>query len=179
MTSPKYSVALLFTAALTATGQTATVVSSPASAGQAAFATISEIVRTLKADPSTNWSRVNIEALRQHLIDMDEVMLRAVVASNNVPGGVQLTITGSGRTAEAIKRMLTSHVASLDEIPDAASTVTVIANGVVLTVTARKASDEATVARIRGLGFAGLVTEGDHHPRHHLMLARGESMGHR
>src|SRR5690349_19552961 len=41
----------------------------PTQSGQAAFATISEIVRMLKADPKTDWSRVNIEALRQHLID--------------------------------------------------------------------------------------------------------------
>src|SRR5437763_2768602 len=41
----------------------------PTSPGQAAFGAISEIVRLLKADPNTDWSKVNIEALRQHLID--------------------------------------------------------------------------------------------------------------
>ena len=37
---------------------------------QAAFATIADIVRKLKADSTTDWSKVNIEALRQHLIDI-------------------------------------------------------------------------------------------------------------
>jgi hypothetical protein len=43
----------------------------PASSGQDAFGAISEIVRMLKANPRTDWSRVNIEALRQHLIDIE------------------------------------------------------------------------------------------------------------
>jgi hypothetical protein len=31
----------------------------------------------LEADPKTDWSKVNISALREHLIDMDEVTMRA------------------------------------------------------------------------------------------------------
>ena len=49
--------------------------------GQAAFAAIQEIVSVLLADPQTDWDKVNIEALRQHLIDMDNVTLRAKVAA--------------------------------------------------------------------------------------------------
>src|SRR5438552_18068577 len=39
----------------------------PKSPGQAAYAAIGEVVRLLEADPRTDWSRVNVEALRQHL----------------------------------------------------------------------------------------------------------------
>ena len=46
-------------------------------AGQDAFGTIQEIVRILEADPTTDWSKVNIAALREHLIDMNEVTLHA------------------------------------------------------------------------------------------------------
>ena len=35
--------------------------------GQDAFAAIQEIVEILAADPKTDWSKVNIDALRQHL----------------------------------------------------------------------------------------------------------------
>jgi hypothetical protein len=42
-------------------------------------------------------------------------------------------------------------------------------------MTAAKAGHEA---RIRGLGFFGMLTEGVHHQRHHLMLARGADVGH-
>ncbi|MFX5914869.1 hypothetical protein ABTE45_18800, partial [Acinetobacter baumannii] len=53
----------------------------PTQPGQSAFAAILEIVALLEADPATDWSKVNIEALRQHLIDMDNVTLRADVKS--------------------------------------------------------------------------------------------------
>jgi hypothetical protein len=36
------------------------------------------------------------------------------------------------------------------------------------------------VARIRGLGFIGLLVQGGHHGPHHLAMARGEMpAGHR
>ena len=50
----------------------------PVIPGQEAFGTIQEIVRTLEADPKTDWSKVDIAALREHLIDMDEVTMRAI-----------------------------------------------------------------------------------------------------
>ena len=53
-------------------------ISSP---GQAAFGAIEEIVQKLEADPATDWSKVNIGALREHLIDMNEVTLRADAGS--------------------------------------------------------------------------------------------------
>jgi hypothetical protein len=48
-------------------------------AAQAAFATIADVVRKLTADSTTDWSKVNIEALRLHLIDMDDVVMRSAV----------------------------------------------------------------------------------------------------
>ena len=39
--------------------------------GQAAFGAMAEVVRTLEGDPATDWSKVDIERLRQHLIDMN------------------------------------------------------------------------------------------------------------
>lgn len=43
---------------------------------QSAFVAIQEIVWLQEANPKTDWSKVNIELLRQHLIDMDNVSLR-------------------------------------------------------------------------------------------------------
>ena len=48
----------------------------PTEAGQGAFAAIQEIVAILEADPDTDWSKVDIDALRQHLVDMNAVTLR-------------------------------------------------------------------------------------------------------
>ena len=71
----------------------------PASSGQAAFATISEVVRMLEADSTTDWSKVNVEALRQHLVDMDAVTMRSIVHQRNVDGGIEAEVTGTGATA--------------------------------------------------------------------------------
>lgn len=148
----------------------------PTSAGQAAFGAIGEVVRLLKADPATVWSSVNIEALRQHLIDMDELTMRSTVTQRPVTGGLEIVITGAGRTADAIKRMATNHGKMLGLMPEYAVKAVTLDNGARLTVTARTAADARTVALIRGLGFAGLFTEGDHHAPHHLLLARGAAV---
>jgi hypothetical protein len=150
----------------------------PTSPGQAAFGAIAEVVRMLDADPNTDWSRVNVEALRQHLIDMDEVTMRAVVTQRNVPGGLEMEVTGTGLAADAIKRMAINHSRMLDEQADYHASAQEIANGARITVTAKQPSDARMVARIRGLGFAGLMTEGDHHAAHHLALARGDADPH-
>lgn len=150
----------------------------PTQSGQAAFGAISEIVRMLEADPNTDWSRVNIEALRQHLIDMDDVTMHAVVSQRNVPGGVELTVTGSGRTAGAIKRMAANHTRMLDHESDYHAVAAERSDGALITVTAKDSSDSRLVARIRGLGFAGFMTEGEHHAAHHLAIARGDADPH-
>ena len=145
---------------------------------QAAYATIAEVVRVLEADSTTNWSTVNLEALRQHLIDMDNVTLRAVVKQRAVDGGMSADVTGSGATVGSIRRMLGMHASMLDQSEPYHAAVQEIANGVRFTVTAKRPSDAKLVTRIRGLGFAGLLTEGDHHARHHLALARGDMHAH-
>ena len=143
---------------------------------QAAFAAIQDIVKKLKADPATDWSKVNLEALRQHLIDMDNVVMRAAVKQTNVDGGVSLDITGTGDVAGAIKRMMTMHAEALTGEGNYVAKALDIESGVRLVVTAKDPSDAKAVAMVRGLGLIGLVTEGDHHAMHHMMLAKGEPM---
>jgi len=150
----------------------------PTMPGQAAFGAISEVVRMLKADPRTDWSRVNVEALRRHLIDMDDVTMHAVVAQRNVASGLEMEVTGTGNTAAAIKRMAVNHSKMLDQGTEYHVVAREIANGAVITVTSRDGSDARMVAQIRGLGFAGLMTEGDHHAAHHIALARGDTSPH-
>ena len=70
----------------------------PTLPGQDAFGAIQEIVRILDADPKTDWSKVDLEALRQHLIDMNEVTLHADAAPKQIDGGLEIAVTGSGRT---------------------------------------------------------------------------------
>jgi hypothetical protein len=150
----------------------------PTLPGQDAYAAIAEVVRILEADKATNWAKVDLEGLRQHLIDMNDVTLRSAVKQSPVPGGAVFDVTGEGRTAAAIRRMLTDHSRMLGRLPDYAATTEEIRGGARLTVRAKRPGDSATEARIRGLGFIGIMTVGAHHTMHHLAIARGDAGAH-
>lgn len=148
----------------------------PTLPGQDAFGAIQEIVRILESDPATDWSKVDLERLRQHLIDMNDVVLRSNVKPAVVPAGLAMEVTGAGRTQQAIRSMVIPHAVELDQMPQWSAKTERIPGGVRLTVKAKDPNDAKTIARIRGLGFIGLLTEGAHHQPHHLSMARGEEM---
>ena len=150
----------------------------PTMPGQDAFGAIAEIVRILEADPATDWSKVDIERLRQHLIDMNEVVLHSAVKQTPVAGGLTMEISGSGRTEQAIRAMVVPHAAELDRMPEWSATTVIIPGGVRLTVVAKRPDDTNLLARIGALGFAGLMTQGAHHQSHHLAMAKGAVAGH-
>ena len=145
----------------------------PTEPGQAAFGAIQEIVGILEADPHTDWSKVDIDALRQHLIDMDEVTMRASARKQPIDNGLRIEVTGNGRTLGAIQRMVPDHARDIDGMNGWTVRTTAIPNGVVLTVTA---TDRTEVQKIRALGFMGIMVQGSHHQPHHLAVAKGEPM---
>jgi len=152
---------------------------SAAPGGQDAYAAIAAIVALLEADSTTDWSKVNIEALRQHLLVMNDVTLGARTVQTPVTGGARMDVTGEGRVGESIRAMLHAHAPELERMGLYRATVQDIPRGARLTVTAADTQDAKTVAKIRGLGFMGLLTLGAHHAQHHVALARGEAMSHR
>lgn len=142
----------------------------PTMPGQDAFGAIQEVVQILEADPTTDWSKVDIAALREHLIDMNEVTLRAAANERMLDNGIEIAVTGEGRTLEAIKRMVPAHVHELAQLGWNAKTED-LPNGVKLTVTTRDARE---LVRLKALGFIGIMVQGGHHQPHHLMMAKGE-----
>ncbi len=142
----------------------------PTMPGQDAFGTIQEIVAILDADPNTDWTKVDIEALRRHLIDMNEVTLNAAVAATAIDGGARFAVTGAGRTLDAIRRMVPAHAHEMNGKDGWTIATGDLPDGVLLTVTA---ADARQTARIRGLGFIGIMVQGSHHQAHHLAMARG------
>ena len=141
----------------------------PSQSGQGAFGAVQEIVGILEADPNTDWRTVNIDALRQHLIDMDNVTLRADVTNEPIEGGVRFVISGTGPVRDSIQRMVTAHARIMNGVGNWAFVATNTETGAVLAVTV-PAND---VEKLRGLGFFGVLTRGMHHQTHHLMIARG------
>jgi len=143
----------------------------PTMPGQDAFGAIQEVVRILDADPKTDWSKVDLEALRQHLIDMNEVTLNADADAKTVDGGLQVAIAGTGRTLVAIQRMIPTYAQHVTGLNGWTAKTAALPNGELLTVTA---TDPKEVQHIRGLGFIGLLVSGSMHQPHHLAMAKGE-----
>ena len=144
----------------------------PKETGQSAFAAIQEIVAMLSANPKTDWSKVNIEALRQHLIDMNNVTLNASVESKQVGDSMQFTVTGDGAVKDSIKRMALAHAATMNGMDGWKITAEPIDNGVITTVTP---PNTAAMIKLHALGFIGFMTLGMHHQQHHWMIANGMS----
>jgi hypothetical protein len=142
----------------------------PSLPGQDAFGAIQEVVRLLEADPATNWSKVDIGALREHLIDMNEVTLDAATDEKPLDNGIEILVTGEGRTSDAIKRMVPAHAHALSATGWNAKTED-LPNGVKLVVTS---DDPSQVTKLKALGFMGIMVQGSHHQMHHLMMAKGE-----
>ena len=142
----------------------------PSESGQSAFAAIQEIVAFLEASPATDWSKVDIEALRQHLIDMNSVTIDAVVTAQPIEGDARFRVSGAGRVRDAIRRMTTAHAVTMSGIGGWTFMAEEQPDGATLTVTV---SDPADVAKVRALGFVGVLTRGMHHQAHHLIIASG------
>jgi hypothetical protein len=144
----------------------------PTEGGQSAFAAIQEISAILLANPETDWSRVSIEKLRLHLIDMDNVTLRAKVQARDIPGGVQYAASSNDRAVIAsIQSMVIAHVATMNGVEGWQLGAAKTNKGAILTVKSR----DADLAKIRALGFIGVMTAGAHHQSHHLALALGNN----
>ena len=146
----------------------------PREPGQSAFAAIQEIVAILEADPRTDWSKVNIEALRAHLIDMNNVTMGAQVKAEPIEGGMRYLVTGAGPVAESIRRMAISHAATMNGADGWRFEAAPIEGGASLSVRVPKADQ----AKLQGLGFIGVMTRGMHHQTHHLAIARGANPHH-
>lgn len=140
----------------------------PGEPGQGAFAAIAEIVALLRADPGTDWTAVDMSALRQHLIDMDDLVTHAEVETEALPDGARFRVRTLGRGGGAVARMVPAHAPVLAADTGWASHVLVEGDTVVWTVTSSRDGDV-----IRALGFFGLMAVGNHHQPHHLGLATG------
>ncbi len=143
---------------------------SPKEGGQSAFAAIQEIVGLLEADPKTDWSNVNIEALRQHLIDMNNVTLGARVSVTGTPQSMIFTVTGEGQVKDSIRRMVLAHAATMNGVEDWKFVAQEEKEGAALTVTPPEAKE---LSKLKALGFIGTMSRGMHHQQHHFMIAKG------
>ena len=142
----------------------------PTQPGQGAFAAIQEIVQILEADPHTDWSKVDIEALRQHLIDMNNVTLDAKVRNELIDGGMRFIVTGTEPLRIRSAGWFRPMVLPWTVLGGWHFIAKNIDDGAILDVRV-PAHD---LSERKALGFIGVLTRAMHHQEHHLMIARGE-----
>lgn len=142
----------------------------PHEGGQSAFAAIAEIVDMLEADPETDWSKVDIAALREHLVDMNSLMLEARATSTVEGDTIRFRIEGDGSVLRAIQAMVPAHAAELNKTGPWTVDAQTTSEGAILSV---ESETDADLEKATALGFFGLMAKGSHHQPHHLAMATG------
>jgi hypothetical protein len=141
-------------------------------AGNDAFGTIQEVIRLLSNDPDTDWSKVNLEALRLHLLGMEDMVSNIKVLSQ-APidyGMIAVVKPATNRASEALKRIFMAHPQML-KTESGFNMKVEFDDGLYTLITTT--SNPADVDKIRGLGYIGLMAFGGHHQAHHLFIAKG------
>ena len=152
-------------------GTPAQVENLPVENGQSAFAAIAEIVAILDNDPDTDWTSVNIDALRSHLVDMDRITLNVKTSTLQIDEQrIQYVITGTDDTITAIRNMVPTHANAVQSMTQWTIATTEQTDGMTVSI---QTSDKAALTRLKALGFHGFLTIGAHHQAHHLQMARG------
>lgn len=146
--------------------------SSPLETGQSQFAALAEIVTLLRDDPKTDWAQVDIKALRDHLVDMDNVTTKARVDRTVGELSATFIITGDETVADSVQRMVLAHSPMLQQSTNWSVIAEEQEGGAKMIVQVTSKED---LNEVLGLGFFGLMTIGAHHQQHHLMIAKGHS----
>ena len=142
-------------------------------AGTDPFAVIQEAIALLEENPDTDWSTVNIEALRLHLIEMQDMTLNVTVEQQPINLGFMAVITPTtNRALQSMSQVLSAHPSQMKEETGWDMVVT-NNNGIfTISVTTDQLQD---VDKIRGLGYIGIMAYGSHHQPHHWAMASGEN----
>lgn len=141
--------------------------------GNDIFGTIQEIIKKLKADSTTDWSKVDLENLRQHLLDMKAFTEDVTVISKTpIENGTEIKIRPkTNRAAEALKRLFSMHPAMIKKEKGWDMDAHQNGDNWIITCTT---SNESEVEKIHALGYIGLLAEGAHHQLHHWRIATGK-----
>jgi hypothetical protein len=143
-------------------------------AGNDIFGAIQEAVRQLEADPTTDWKKVNLEALRQHLLDIRHFTEDVeVLTQKPIDKGIEIIVRATNPDAiPALDRAYNAHPKALKADTGWDMVASKDKDKYKLQIT----TDDATqLDKLRGLGYIGLMAVGNHHALHHWALARGQA----
>ena len=139
--------------------------------GNDAFGAMQEVVRRARSRSGDRLVEGRYRRLARASDRHERVTLNAKAETQATDTGVMISVTGEGRTLVAIKRMVPAHVARAARARLGLPRRKILPNGVKLTVAA---ADLAQRAKLKALGFLGIMVQGAHHSVHHLAMAKGE-----
>lgn len=143
----------------------------PQEGGQSTFAAIIEMVALLESDPNTDWSMVDIDALRLHLRDMNRVMLDSEVEKTRIDSQtIRFDIRGGNEAVMSIQRMVAAHARYVKQSRGWDYNLKHSSTGTILTLSSNA---EGVIDRLFALGFYGFMSLDSHHQQHHYMMAKG------
>jgi|DEB0MinimDraft_6_1074348.scaffolds.fasta_scaffold55226_1 hypothetical protein len=146
---------------------------SPLEPGQGMFGAISE-VNTIIEESGADWTKVDLDALWEHLKDMDALMTFAKVEKSELDDGLKMLVTGEGAADRAVRNMIPAHSQFLKNVRPAWE-ISVSGEGASYEVVVTS-SDPSEAQKIKALGFAGFMFQDDHHASHHLGIAVGDQV---
>ncbi len=143
-------------------------------AGNDIFATIQEVIVKLNSNPDTDWSKVDIEALRQHLLDMNDMAVNVEILNRKpIKNGLQLTIQGTTARAEkTLVHVFKVHPMFLKRETGWDMQTQRYGKQFIVTTTTEKPEE---VQKIIALSYIGLMAYGRHHQIHHWGMSTGQS----
>ena len=145
-------------------------------AGNDAYGTIQEVMYKLQADKNTDWSKVNLEALRLHLIDMYDMTFSVnVIEQTNIKNGLFVRVMPTtSRSSIALKKIFSAHSGVLEKESGFKMDINYDKEFDVYSINITT-NDKDRVAELRGLGYIGLMAYGKHHQPHHWAIATGSN----
>lgn len=147
--------------------------SQPTEGGQAQFSAIIEIVSLLEANEETDWSRVDIDGLRSHLLDMDRLIRDTNAKTTTVSDTqIQFTVMGNTESIPSIHRMAAAHSRFIEQSRGWEISSELNEKGATIRITV---SEPETMTHLKALGFYGFMSLDSHHQAHHYQMAMGYS----
>ncbi len=143
----------------------------PHESGQSIFGAISEINEIAERE-DINWANVDMDALWEHLKDMNSLMIYTSVEKQELSNGLVMNVTGDEKSTRAMDEMIPAHSNFLMSVrPNWDISFRKIEKGYSIRVVSE---DNNETLKIKALGFSGFMVQNDHHGAHHLGIALGQ-----
>ena len=138
--------------------------------GSDALGAVQEVVGLLLSDSRTDWQQVSIQRLRQHLVDLDRLVVRAAVEEREIDGGVVAVVGGDDESVAAARRVVLRHAERMNGFRGWRVAARDLDDRIEVSITTADASE---LPVLRAIGFYGFLASGVHRPHELLAVARG------